>query len=286
MTGHGEAQLQRQGLTVTIELRTLNSRYFKLTVRAAENFTTLEARMEPVVRRHVRRGTAQVTVWLDRQADPEDYRLNTRLLDSYRQQLQAMPDAGSIPLGQLLLLPGVVEQAAGGPQRIEREWPVICEALEAAAENLTRMRRREGEVMQRDLEANCQAILGQLDEVAARAPSVVAAYRDRLTERLSNLLSEVGSRLEPADVVREVGIFAERSDISEELVRLRSHVQQFQGLMQGNSSGGRKLDFLTQEMFREANTIGAKANSADISGHVVEIKATIERMREMVQNIE
>jgi uncharacterized protein (TIGR00255 family) len=140
--------------------------------------------------------------------------------------------------------------------------------------------------MEVDLVTNCQAIADQLDRISGRAPCVAEAYRTRLTERLNKLLIEYNRQIEPAEIVREVGSFAERSDISEEIVRLRSHLDQFQGFMALPESSGRKLDFLTQEMFRETNTIGSKANDAIIAGHVVEIKARIERMREMIQNVE
>src|SRR5262249_25266571 len=134
--------------------------------------------------------------------------------------------------------------------------------------------------------ANARTIAAELAQIEARAPLVVEAYRGRLTERLNKLLAEVGSRIEPADVVREVGVFAERSDISEEIVRLKSHLEQFDGILAADESQGRKLEFLTQEMFRETNTIGSKANDAEIARHVIEIKTAIERMREMIQNVE
>ena len=137
-----------------------------------------------------------------------------------------------------------------------------------------------------DLEQNRTAILAQLDRIERRAPAVVEAYRDRLTDRIGKLLAEFDISSQPSDLIREVGLFAERSDISEEIVRLRSHLQQFGKIMQLAESSGRKLDFVTQEMFRETNTIGSKANDAEITQHVVEIKASIERIREMVQNVE
>lgn len=140
--------------------------------------------------------------------------------------------------------------------------------------------------MAADLRTNCQTVAGELSQIEVRAPQVVEAYRSRLVERLQATLAEFAVTLDPADLIREVGLFAERSDISEEIVRLRSHLEQFDSIMELPESSGRKLEFLTQEMFRETNTIGSKANDVQIARHVIEIKASIERIREMIQNVE
>ena len=140
--------------------------------------------------------------------------------------------------------------------------------------------------MAADLLANGRSIAAHLEEIEKRAPLVVTAYRERLTDRINRLLQEYGVSIQAADVVREVGLFADRSDIAEEIVRLRSHLDQFAAVVGAEESNGRKLEFVVQEMLREANTIGSKANDADIARHVVEIKTAIERMREMVQNVE
>ena len=151
---------------------------------------------------------------------------------------------------------------------------------------MTAMRAEEGRAMAADLAANCRRSPGELEAIDARAPLVVDRYRARLTERLTKMLAEYQITLEPADLIREISIFAERSDISEEIVRLRSHLEQFDDTLDLPESSGRKLEFLTQEMFRETNTIGSKANDVQIARHVIEIKAAIERIREMIQNVE
>ncbi len=290
MTGHGEAHTRRGDLSTAVEVRTLNSRYFKLSVRAGECFLALEPRIEAVVRKRIRRGTVQIAVRIDRESTPDRYQLNGSVLKGYREQLESLCDklhvAESVHLEALLGLPGVVDEQAASSACSEADWPIIEQTLTEALRNLDQMRRDEGRAMADDLASNGKAILEQLDHIAKRAPLVAEAYRARLTERLNKILAEHEVQIEPSDVVREVGSFAERSDISEELVRLRSHIDQFQTIAQLPESSGRKLDFLTQEMFREANTIGSKANDAAIAGHVVEVKAMIERMREMIQNIE
>jgi uncharacterized protein (TIGR00255 family) len=192
----------------------------------------------------------------------------------------------SIHLEAILSLPGVIDERPARGSDWESEWPVLQEALEEAMQNLTRMRQAEGEAMAEDLQANCRAIAKHLGHIEELRPTVVDVYRDRLVERLNRMLGELEVTVEASDVVREVGLYAERSDISEEIVRLQSHLSQFQDMIDGKDRAGRKLDFLVQEMFREANTIGAKANDAEIARRVVEIKTAIERMREMIQNVE
>ena len=290
MTGFGEACCQQGGVAVSVEVRTINSRYFKLLVRTSDGYASLEPRIEAIVRKQIRRGTIQVNVRIDRARSPDDYRINAEVLGGYRQQLEAMRNEWNlsqpVSVESLLMLPGVVNEDSSGSVDAADDWPLIRETLETAMESLHRMRVEEGRAMAADLEANCRAVAASLEQVASRAPLVVEAYRTRLKERLNRTLAEFNVTLDPADVLKEVGLFAERSDISEETVRLRSHLEQFDRIMQAPESSGRKLDFLTQEMVREANTIGSKANDVEISRQVIEIKAAVERIREMIQNVE
>lgn len=290
MTGHGEAHRHAENLVVAVEVRTINNRYFKLSVRAADNYASLEPLIEDVVRQQVRRGTVQVTLRVDRRPSPDDYQLNEVVLGSYRRQLEAMHErlhiGEPVRLETLLSLPGVVNEKFAHDDAVESEWPVIQQALTEALGNLDRMRREEGKAMSVDLLAQCEVLAAELVGVERRTPVVVEKYRVRITEKLNKLLSELGVSVQPADVIREVGLFADRSDIAEEVVRLKSHLEQFAAIMKEPDSVGRKLDFLIQEMFRETNTIGSKSNDADISKHVVEMKTAIERMREMIQNVE
>ena len=289
MTGHGAAQEQVDGLAVTAEVRTVNSRYFKLSLRCSDGYSGLESRVDGLARKFVRRGTVQVDLRFHRDLSPEDYRLNEAVLDGYLQQVQAVCDRrqqAPVRLEALMALPGVVDEARVRDVRLEADWPLAEKALVLALEHLTEMRREEGRSMAADLRRNREEIAMQLDEIETRAPMVVDGYRRRLTERINKLLAEFEITVEPADLIREVGLFAERSDISEETVRLRSHLDQFDAIMQLAESSGRKLEFVTQEMFRETNTIGSKANDAQIGRHVIDIKAAIERIREMIQNVE
>jgi len=292
MTGFGEAHCQGDGLAVSVEVRTINSRYLKVSMRVAEGYGALEPQIESILRGKVRRGTIQVAVRVDRARSPDDYRVNADVLKSYWEQLEAigreLPTNEPVSLGSLLLLPGVVEEKALLSARAEEDWPVIRETLETAIEALERMRLEEGRAMAADLQVNCRLVAACLEQIERRAPAVLEAYRTRLEERLRKALADSQVVLEPADLLREVSLFGERSDISEEVVRLRSHLDQFQGVLDLPSpdGSGRRLEFLTQEMFREANTIGSKANDVQIAHQVIEIKAAVERIREMIQNIE
>ncbi|HEX3658168.1 MAG TPA: YicC/YloC family endoribonuclease [Pirellulales bacterium] len=290
MTGFGEAHYQADGLSISIELRTINSRYFKLAVKCGEGYSALEPDIENVVRQQIRRGTLQVSLRVDRPKQPDDFQINTAVLASYRQQLEALHQSwnapGHVRLEELLMLPGVIAEDPTTAEDAEEDWPLIRQTLVAAMDNLAKMRADEGRAMADDLQQNCQVVAAQLTEIEARAPQVAESYRGRLLERLGSLLAEFDVKLGAGDLIREVSIFAERSDISEELIRLRSHLGQFDSIMELPESSGRKLEFLTQEMFREANTIGSKANDVQISRHVIDIKAAIERIREMIQNVE
>jgi len=290
MTGHGEAHHHADGLSIAVEIRTVNNRYFKLNLRLTDGYAPLEPHIEAAVRQQIRRGTVQLNVQIGREPRPEDYRINQAVLTGYLRQLEAVLGTSvsrdGAHIAPLLTLPGVVHEPTEEYEVIEAQWPHIERVVTEALARLAQMRVDEGRSMATDLVINARAIAKELAQVEIRAPLVVEAYRSRLTDKLNKLLAEVGGRIEPADVVREVGVFAERSDISEEIVRLKSHLEQFDGIMAEDESQGRKLEFLIQEMFRETNTIGSKANDAEIARHVIEMKTAIERMREMIQNVE
>jgi len=290
MTGHGEARLHQDGVRVTVEIRTVNNRFLKVSLRISDGYASLEPLIEAAVRNQLRRGSVSISVRVERESSPDDFRLNPVVLDSYYRQLQEVAKRESwspdIRIESLLALPGVVTESASRRADADAVWPVIEGALTEALDSLSRMRAEEGAAMGRDLHVNCQAIEADLGRIQQRSPLVIEAYRKRLLERLNKLLEEFGLELQPADLVREVGLFTDRSDISEEIVRLRTHLQQFDSVARTEPNSGRKLEFLIQEMLRETNTIGSKANDAEIAHHVVEIKTAIERMREMIQNIE
>jgi uncharacterized protein (TIGR00255 family) len=288
MTGFGEAHGQGDGLAVAVEVRSINSRFLKLVVRTSDGYASLEPLIEGLVRKGIRRGTIQVNVRAERSHSPDDYKINVGVLGRYRAQIDALQQqwkvSDPVSLNTLLVLPGVIDEMGAIVHSAADDWPLVSQTVDEALANLARMRAEEGRAMTTNLRANLATIATALDEIHKRVPLVIEVYRTKIEERVKKMLS--GLEVEPADVLREVGVMAERADVSEEIVRLRSHLDQFQATMDAEESAGRKLEFLTQEMFREVNTIGSKAGDLEIARHVIEMKAAIERIREMIQNVE
>jgi uncharacterized protein (TIGR00255 family) len=290
MTGFGEARSQTDGIAVAVEVRTINSRHFKLSYRASEGYGSLEPDVEAITRETIRRGTVQLNLRVDRQISAEDYRINTAVLEGYRGQLEAFGArskwAEPIDLRTLLLLPGVVDEHARFEHDPRDDWPLIEPVIVKALAATTKMRAQEGAALAADLAQNGDEVVRLLEAVAQRAPQVVQSYQSRLTQRVQQALADLNVTVQPADLLREVSLFADRSDISEETIRLRHHLQQYAEALHLAESSGRKLEFIVQEMGREVNTIGSKANDAEISRHVVDMKSALERIREQIQNVE
>jgi uncharacterized protein (TIGR00255 family) len=292
MTGYGEARFQSDHLTLSVELRALNNRYLKISVRAPDPYHLLEAEFEKVIRRQVKRGTLQIHLRCERQSAAQDFRINPVALASYVRQVRdlgpqlGLGDRGDLLLSQILVLPGVVPEPGASTQSLHDDWPLIEQVLLEALAQLQVMRQDEGRAMADELIAHRDTIAAHLSIVRQRANSVAPAFRDRLFERVRNLLKDLDVEVDRSDLIREVSIFAERSDIAEEVMRLATHLDHFQEIMNEDESPGRKLEFLVQEMSRETNTIGSKAGDVDISRQVVDIKGTLEKIRELVQNIE
>ncbi|MCS7166335.1 MAG: YicC/YloC family endoribonuclease [Gemmatales bacterium] len=290
MTGFGAACSDTAGLRVEVEVRSLNHRHFKLMLKATEPYQLLEPDVEAIVKRYVRRGTVQVQLRVQRAPRSTDYTLNRVALLSYYEQLcsihRELQLEGEPELEDLLTLPGVAETSENRGPSPREDWPAIQPVLQQALEALQNSRIQEGAALAQELRRLASEIRHQLDLVRQRSEGLVELYRQRLYERVQRLLAEQGLTLQPAELHREVVIFAERSDIGEEIVRLDSHLEHFLRTLDEPESSGRKLDFLCQEMFRETNTIGAKALDAAIGQAVVQMKTLIEKIRELAQNIE
>ncbi|TWT96150.1 Conserved hypothetical protein CHP00255 [Botrimarina colliarenosi] len=291
MTGFGEGRAESPTIAVVAELRSINNRHLKISYRSSDGYHGLEPEAERLVRDRVRRGTVQLNVRVDRRSRAGDYRINHEVLLAYQEQLTELGGVHVQPtLDKLLTLPGVISAPDATGADPEADWPTIQKAINAALESLDEMRRREGEALAADLLAQTAAVTTELAGIEVRSPLVADAYRERLQERVGQAIEKVGVTLEPSDLVREVALFVDRSDISEEIVRLRSHLVQFEATIteaaKSKDGVGRKLEFIAQEMGREVNTIGSKANDSEISARVVEMKAALERVREQVQNVE
>ena len=288
MTGFGEARLQDKRWSIAVELRTVNNRHFKFSAKLGESYAMLEPAIEQLVRDKVRRGTVQMSLRIDRPRRPEDYRINLVALSSYKDQLKGLRgfDESVVGLGPLLGLPGVVEDFRSSDQASDHDWPEIANIINEALAKLQSARAAEGEAMAAELMALGRGVNDQLGLIAERGPHVAQNHHKRLAERVSALMHEHGVTVEPKDLIREVAILIDRSDISEEIVRLRAHLTQYFATIGEPESAGRKLEFITQEIGREINTIGSKAGDVQISQAVVEVKALLEKIRELVQNVE
>jgi uncharacterized protein (TIGR00255 family) len=292
MTGFGDARWQGPGLTIGVQVRSVNNRFLKVSIRAPEPFQALEPEIERAVRAVLKRGTVFVQVWVQREPKPEDYQINQAAVRSYLTQLAELAEGERrVPLtfdaASLLSAPGVVmESESLRHHDMHEDWARIGPVVREALEKVQKMRAEEGRKMANELADLARALALELSLVQQRAPAAVLEYGKRLHEKLHGILSEQGIVLEPANLVKEVAIFAERTDINEEIVRLGSHVEQFQAIMEESESSGRKLDFLVQEMNREVNTIGSKGSDVALARHVVEMKAALEKMRELIQNVE
>ena len=283
MTGHGQASVEQDQFRVAVEVRTVNNRFLKTSINTDLN-AEVEARVEQRLKATIRRGSVSVRIKTVNLQSGHRTRLNSEVIQSYWTQLSEIAGGSqTINVESLLGLPGVVEDADTTDQ--EEVWPVVESALDEALKRLVQMRSTEGEAMKVDMLSNIDVIDKELAGVKELAPTVSEAYSKRLTDRINKLLEKFEVTVTASDVIKEVGVFADRTDVSEETVRLSTHLEQFRLVIQ-QPTPGKKLDFLVQEMLRETNTIGSKANNSDIAKHVVEIKTAIERIREMVQNIE
>ena len=208
MTGHGEARIHDAGLTVAVELRTITSRFLKISVRTSDAYGALEPQLETLLRQSLRRGTIQASIRVDRVRPLDDYQINVAVLDRYRQQLEGLHRqwnvAGTISPESLLLLPGAVNADPECAADVTADWPVIARAVEIAVKNLDEMRQEEGRTMAADLTANCRLVAESLAQIKQRAPAILDSYRKRLEERVRKAMEEFQVSLDPADLVREV----------------------------------------------------------------------------------
>lgn len=285
MTGFGEAHHHDERFAVGVEVRTVNNRHFKLHARIGDRYSSLEPDLERLIRESVHRGTVQLTLRVERPRRAEDYQLNLVALTSYRDQLRDL-QAGEADLAALLSLPGVVEERKTSADDPRDDWPLLARVVGEALTQLRTTRADEGRAMAAELLALGQEFGGHLDRIAARGPEVVAAYADRLLERVQALVRDQGVAVEPKDLIREVALYADRADIAEEVVRLRAHLSQYTEVIHEPGGSGRKLEFVVQEMGREINTIGSKGSDVEISRAVIEIKGLLEKIRELILNVE
>ena len=288
MTGYGGAKGSAEGLSVSIELKSVNNRYLDVSVKLPRTMLFAEEPIKAAVGRHISRGKVDVFVTVDQSAsDDMEVRVNEPLLKGYIEALSAAAEKfglqNDMTVMSLCRLPDVLSTDR---REIDSSALMtgITEILERALTEYDAMRLREGEKLRDDVLARLETISRLTGVVEENAPKAVAEYRARLEQKLQEVLAT--ANIDESRVLTEAAIFADKIAVDEETVRLRSHISQLRGLTNGESPAGRKMDFLIQELNREANTIGSKCQNADIAHVVVELKAEIEKIREQIQNVE
>jgi uncharacterized protein (TIGR00255 family) len=289
MTGYGRGECSQRGFKVTVEVSSVNRKQTEIAVNLPRELEVLEARLRDDINRRVARGRLMVRVSVHAAAGAAGQSLlNAALAKHYARELRALAKslhlADGITLDLLARAPGVMQPAEEITQA-EELWPAIAKALHAALDILLKMREREGAWLARDLVARAARLRAGVRRVRRRAPRSTQQYRAQLLARIKAAGLDTPA-LDDERLVKEVFHFADRSDISEELTRLESHFQQFNDCVKSKEPVGRTLDFLAQEMNREVNTLGSKANDTVISREVVLLKAELEKFREQVQNVE
>lgn len=288
MTGYGRGEAVLHDRAITVEVRSVNNRYLDCAVKIPRVYVFAEEAIKARVQSQVGRGKLDVFVTIDASAaDQVAVTLNRPVADGYYAALTQMKEtyglAEPVSLSLLSRFPDVflVEKAQGDADVIEGD---ILQVLDQALADFNAMRAREGAKLAEDIRAKGEAIAALVTQVEARSPETVAAYREKLRQKMQEVLEN--TQIDESRILTEAALFADKVAVDEETVRLRSHLAQLGEMLQAEGPIGRKLDFLIQEFNREANTIGSKCSDIDIARQVVDIKAEIEKIREQVQNIE
>jgi len=290
MTGYGDAEGQLNGVTYTVEIKTVNSRYLKANIKLPETVAFLEEAIEKLLRKNLSRGTVNYVLRLKNAPANALFDIDEPALKTLMETLNRIATSANIQcpidIGTLLNLPGIVEPASPDEEIAEKIKKTVLDISLEAIEKLKQMRAAEGTALEADLKQNCSAIKQDLERIRDRSEIVLRRYAERLQKRVNELLAEAKLKLDEDTLAREVAIFAERSDISEEIARLDSHLQQLLDGCEASGQAGRRLDFISQELLREANTIASKATDSEITSCVVDIKCRIDRIKEQIQNVE
>lgn len=291
MTGFGQAEASVGGARLTAEVKSVNHRYAETIFRMPREWSIFEDKLRRVVQRHIKRGRIEVFIAAEASGEPDfaGSAVNWALVDTYIAAAEQLGKryglSGELTLQQLLALPEVLTFERRFPA--DEQWEdALLRCLEEALIRLDEMRLSEGRHLYADLRERLVTLRGLHAQAEVAAAEAVAQYRVKLRRKIGELLAESGVAIDESRLAMEVAFMAERSDISEELTRFASHIRQFGELLEAGEPVGRRLDFLIQEMNREANTIGSKAGHADLIGFAVDAKAELEKMREQVQNIE
>ena len=290
MTGFGDASSNDAGSVYSVEVRSVNNKFLKTSIRISDRLASLEPEIEQIVRSKVARGSVTVTINCTDTDEGAAQEINAPALRKYAQQIAQAVDKPieSVSVAHLVTLPGVLTPPTDGERRLSRARAAIRPLVELALEHLVAMRTREGISLHDDLLGHLDFISERLDQIAEFAPKVITDYETRLKGRIESLISDAGVEVDQCDLIREIAVYAEKTDIAEEIARLGEHLIHFRDLLNDDGSRpiGRTMDFLAQELLREANTIASKSPDAKMSRLIVEIKGAIDRIKEQVQNAE
>ncbi len=284
MTGFGQAEIKSSQGTLSVEIRAVNRRFFELKARLPSQFLVWEPKIKGYIKKRIARGS--LSLFVSWKAEKRGVvKIDRRLAKEYYSKLESLRKElglkNNLDIRLLTRLPEVIK-VEESPEKVEKIWPMMRVALKKSVASLSAMKEKEGKDLQQDILKRLKIVEKELRSIKIRSPGVVAGYRKRLTGRLK----ELSGRVDKERLRLEVAVFADRADISEEITRFHSLLNQFKGWVGENKAVGRKLEFILQEMNREVNTIGAKAADSLISQRVIKIKGELEKIREEVQNVE
>ena len=271
-----------------VEIRSVNHRFREIVVRLPRDLTPLEDRVRTRVHDRILRGRIEVAIMRENQGKrartvKTDLDLATAYINALNDLKRALLISGPVDLSAVLSFPDLVK-IEEEKEDLEASWPAIAESLDLALDRLVAMRGTEGARLASDMQERAARLSRQVDEIEVRVPRVVEDYHARLSRRVAELAG--GVPVDPGRLAAEVALFADRSDVTEEVTRFRSHLAQFQATLAANGAVGRTLEFIVQELGREVNTIGSKANDLEITQRVIAMKSDLESLREQIQNVE
>ena len=289
MTGFGRSDCQNEDLNCKVEIRSVNNRFIEINIRLQRNLQLLEAPLKKLVKSRCARGSFDLTITLEKMNGntnnvviAPNLSLASQYMEAFNQIKQELGLSGEIDINSVLTQRDVVKVEA--EQANPSKENLILETVDLALTSLLEMRQEEGQSLQTDISQRLDEIAKHGDLIRGRQPVVLQEYKDRLKERIQ-ILND-GVELEPLRLAQETALMADRCDVTEEIIRLKSHLEQFQKLLGIDKPAGRKLEFITQEINREVNTIGSKTIDAAVSQSVIEMKSDLEKIREQLQNIE
>jgi len=290
MTGFGKAHVAKEGLTVTVEIKSVNHRYLALNCRVPEGYGEYGPRIEAMIRGRARRGSIFYNLQITREDNRGKFHVDKDLARYYIDEIVSLEQDSkgrlAIDGAGVLALPGVIAEAASADNDSAEVIAAVNEATAKALDEMVAMRAGEGGRLAEELKRIIRSIGDFIGRIEQGCVTLVDEYIKRLTARVSALLADSEVRISEADLAREIAIYADRSDISEEIVRVRSHIEQFRETLNSEEPAGRRLEFLIQEMFREANTMGSKSISPDLSQLILALKSEVEKAKEQVLNLE